>query len=128
MKLDLLSSGALRRRFRLLQARFGLVNNDGTSHFDLSSFRPGGATWMLHCTENPDLVRRRGRWLSLRVMEIYLQEVEAITYLPSLSAEQREFLKLMAEAFPVFLQKATFLHKARIPTTAWYFLLFDPMS
>ncbi|OLP77151.1 hypothetical protein AK812_SmicGene42825 [Symbiodinium microadriaticum] len=109
-----MSSGALRRRFRLLQARFGLVNSDGSPHFDLSSFRPGGATWMLHCTENPDLVRRRGRWLSLRVMEIYLQEVEAITYLPSLSTEQRDFLKLMAEAFPVFLQKATFLQKARL--------------
>ncbi|OLP79200.1 hypothetical protein AK812_SmicGene40547 [Symbiodinium microadriaticum] len=111
-----MSSGALRRRFRLLQSRFGLVNTDGSPHFDLSSFRPGGATWMLHCTENPDLVRRRGRWLSLRVMEIYLQEVEAITYLPSLSADQRDFLKLMAESFPALLRKASFFQRARIPT------------
>ncbi|CAE7191860.1 unnamed protein product [Symbiodinium microadriaticum] len=123
-----MSSGALRRRFRLLQSRFGLVHNDGSPHFDLSSFRPGGATWMLHCTENPDLVRRRGRWLSLRVMEIYLQEVEAITYLPSLSVEQRDFLKLMTESFPVLLRKASFFQSAKIPTAAWFFLLFDPKS
>ena len=83
---------------------------------------------MLHCTENPDLVRRRGRWLSLRVMEIYLQEVEAITYLPSLSADQRDFLKLMAESFPALLRKASFFQQARIPTAAWYYLLFDPKS
>ena len=43
---------------------------------------------MLHCTENPDLVRRRGRWMSMRVMEIYLQDtchlcqqISAIFYL-----------------------------------------------
>ena len=30
---------------------------------------------MMEQTENSELVRRRGRWLSLRVMEICLQEV-----------------------------------------------------
>lgn len=46
--------------------------------FDLASLRPGGATLLLR-TEDLELIRRRGRWLSSRVMEIYLQEVMATT-------------------------------------------------
>ncbi|CAE7348123.1 unnamed protein product, partial [Symbiodinium microadriaticum] len=107
-----MSAGTLRRRFKLLQARFGLTSSDGSAHFDLSSFRPGGATWMLHCTENPDLVRRRGRWMSMRVMEIYLQEVEAITYMPSLTDNQRDFLQNMAASFPALLKQAAAFTKA----------------
>ena len=83
---------------------------------------------MLHCTENPDLVRRRGRWMSMRVMEIYLQEVEAITYLPSLSSDQRTFLQNMAASFPALLRQAASFTRARIPGQAWYYLLADPKS
>ena len=109
-----MSAGTLRRRFKLLQARFGLTGSDGAAHFELSSFRPGGATWMLHCTENPDLVRRRGRWMSMRVMEIYLQEVEAIIYLPFLSSDQRTFLQNMAASFPALLRQAASFQRAGI--------------
>ncbi|OLP87334.1 Protein MEMO1, partial [Symbiodinium microadriaticum] len=35
-----MSAGTLRRRFKLLQARFGLTGSDGAAHFELSSFRP----------------------------------------------------------------------------------------
>ena len=41
----------------------------------LGSRQPGGATWLLHTTENAEVVRRRGRWISKKVMESYLQEV-----------------------------------------------------
>ena len=55
-KLWPLSDGAFRRRFVTIQKRLQLTSK-GEAHFDLSSFRPGGATWMLSLTENPDLVR-----------------------------------------------------------------------
>ena len=61
-------------------------------------------------------------------MEIYVQEVEAITYLPSLTAAQRELLETMAASFPVLLYKAASLVRAGIPFQAWYFFLADPRS
>ena len=122
------SAGTLRRRFKALQGRFGLSSPEGGAHFDLASFRPGGATWMLQLTENPDLVRRRGRWLSMRVMEIYLQEVQAATYLPSLRADQRAALNQACELFPSILARAIFFTESRIPPQAWYFLYTDRKS
>ena len=83
---------------------------------------------MLHCTENPDLVRRRGPWMSMRVMEIYLQEVEANTYLPSLTDDQRDFLQSMAASFPALLKQAAAFTRAGIPRQAWYYLLADQKS
>ena len=64
---------------------------------------------MLGLTENSELVRRRGRWLSQRVMDIYLQEVVAITFLPSLSIDVRDRLEALAGDFCTsFVQ---FLHR-----------------
>ena len=57
---------------------------------DLSSFRPGGATWLPQASDNPELVRRRGRWLSPKVMEIYLQEVQFATFVGPDAPKQRE--------------------------------------
>ena len=42
--------------------------------------RPGGATYWLLETEDAEYVRRKGRWLSTRVLEIYLQEASVATY------------------------------------------------
>ena len=120
-----LSGATLRRRFEQLQARLGLKEH-GRFTFDLSSFRPGGATWMLGLTENSELVRRRGRWLSLRVMDIYLQEVVAITLLPSLPADIRSLIEALAENFSGLLQRATFFESRHIPRAAWYRLLEMP--
>jgi hypothetical protein len=36
-------------------------------------------------TEDTELVKRRGRWLAHRTMEIYLQEVNATVFFPRLS-------------------------------------------
>ena len=52
---------------------------------------------MLNVTENAELVRRGGRWLSARVMEINLQKIVAATYVPWLEAAQR------SDAFPYTL-------------------------
>eukprot|EP00435_Cladocopium_sp_Y103_P065786 s89_g27.t1 len=70
------SASTLRKTLRdLLRAlKLPTESVNGVRPFDLSSFRPGGASWLLMTTENSELVRRRGRWLSTRVMEIYLQE------------------------------------------------------
>ena len=39
------------------------------------SLRPGGAIWLYQETDNTELVRFRGRWLSSRMLEIYIQEI-----------------------------------------------------
>ena len=71
------SSQTLRNRFKTLLASLNLsgpcIGNHRT--LDLGSLRPGGATWLLQSTEQSELVRRRGRWISAKVMEVYLQEV-----------------------------------------------------
>jgi len=78
---------------------------------------------MLGLTENSELVRRRGRWLSQRVMDIYLQEVVAITFLPSLSIDVRDRLEALAGDFSWLLQRAVFFESRCIPRSAWYLLL-----
>ena len=40
-----------------------------------TSFRPGDATYMMTVCDNAEQIRRKGRWASQRIMEIYLQEV-----------------------------------------------------
>ena len=52
---------------------------------DLGSLRPGGAaTYIMQMTESGDLVQRRGRWASFRIMSIYIQEVAAVSFLAKL--------------------------------------------
>ena len=87
------SDGILRRRFRKILCRLSLA-----------SLRPGGATCMLAQTENAELVRRRGRRLSGRVMEIYLQEISVATYVPQLPA-QKVSLMCTGRAVESFLYK-----------------------
>lgn len=41
---------------------------------DLGSLRAGGASWMLMVSEDGEMTRRRDRWLSANLMEIYVQE------------------------------------------------------
>eukprot|EP00439_Symbiodinium_sp_Y106_P062726 s1976_g9.t1 len=115
------SDGVLRRRLRAILLRLGL-HEKGTPVFDLASLRPGGATWMLQATENAELVRRRGRWLSGRVMEIYLQEVVAVTFLPRLPPTTRASVEQLAADFPWILQRALFFERSSIPRRTWYFL------
>ena len=116
------SAATLRRRLEQIQERLGLIEA-GKPAFDLSSFRPGGATWTLNTTENSELVRRRGRWLSLRVMDIYLQEVVAITYLPSLEPATRACIDALAAEFTTILERTVFFISRGIPRSAWFVLL-----
>ena len=68
--------------------------------FTLGSLRPGGATWLYRVTDNSELVRFRGRWASLRMLEIYIQEVGATCVLPNLPEKVRSRLKTLAEYAP----------------------------
>ena len=75
------SHQTLRRRLDSLLDRLGVRPAGGQRAIDLGSFRPGGATHLLQISEDSELVRRRGRWASHKVMEIYLQEVAAVQFI-----------------------------------------------
>ena len=89
---------------------------------DLGSFRPGGATHMLQTCEDSELVRRRGRWVSHRVMEIYLQEVAAATFYPSLPPAVRQKVFQAASCLPAVLKQSLAWTRDKIPTQTWYHL------
>lgn len=115
------SAATLRKRFSMLLSAIGLpdaVPGAGRG-FDLGSLRPGGATHLLLMTEDPELCRRRGRWLSSRVMEIYLQEVIATTYIRKLHPSTRQKVVNLASAFPKLLKFAMQFLKTAIPPKVW---------
>ena len=60
----------------------------------------------MNVTESPDLVRRRGRWITNKVMEIYVQEVSAMMYLPRLEQGQHENIFAWANSFQAAFQFA----------------------
>ena len=117
------SSGqSLRARFRNLLAAIKLPVS-GHFALELSSLRPWAATWLLQVSENAELVRRRGRWLSSRVMEIYVQETSAARMMINLSQEQRTLIFTLAHNFLYILGRTTEFHNCPIPTKIWYRLL-----
>ena len=114
------SSQALRRRMDLALKRLGIVSKKMQERpLDLGSFRPGGATYLLQATEDSELVRRRGRWVSHKVMEIYLQEVAASTFLPALPLHVRERVLRLAAGFPAILQQVKEWNAAGVPAQSW---------
>ena len=119
------SAATLRKRLKDLLEALHLPTEaiNGVRPFDLSSFRPGGASWLLMSTENSDLVRRRGRWLSNRIMEIYLQEVQYITYLERLPQSSRKIIDVCTASFTDVLRQVSFFADSGIPCEAWFFLL-----
>ena len=112
------SPSTLRARFKKLLQIVGLREHlvQGVKDFDLGSLRAGGATWLMQCTEDPEYVRRRGRWITTKVMDIYVQEVTAILYLPKLPGPAKDKIFLVANS------AAELWSQWQIPATAWYFL------
>ena len=96
------SAATLRRRFGQLLSAVGLQSKvvNGIRPYDLGSLKPGGATWLLNKTEDSTLVQRRGRWMSYRVMTIYLQEIAVATALPKMTEEVRERISSLNSVFP----------------------------
>ena len=108
--------------------RLGIRPQEGTKALHLGSFRPGGATYLLQQTEDSELTRRRGRWASHKVMEIYLQEVASITLFPQLPQPVREHVLSLLRLFrrkslPLTLTKVRQWDAQGIPSSAWYSLL-----
>ena len=77
----------------------------GADGLSLGSLRPGGATWLYKVTDDSELVRFRGRWSSLRMLEIYIQEVGAASLLPRLAPVVRQRIDSLAAAAPVELSR-----------------------
>ena len=122
------SPSTLRSGLDRVLSRLGLPTKTVNSRrpLTLASFRPGGATYMIGLTESSEMVRRRGRWLSLRVMEVYLQEVAASTFLTDLDEKTRQTILLAMEQFPQVLTTSVKFFESRFPEKAWN-LLFRQM-
>ena len=109
----------MRRRFAQLQSALGIVRIDGSEIYNLSSLRPGGATYWLQCTEDAEFVRRKGRWISSKVLEIYLQEASVATHTDQLSFETRSRIEELCSQFSRILKRSKFLKENFIPERAW---------
>ena len=116
------SSTTFRSRFDLIMRQLdtAVLPFDRTRKLDLGSLRAGGATWLLSTTEDAELVRRRGRWLNHRTMEIYIQEVSSLQFIHRLPKQTQAKLYSLVEAFGSILSLAEHLTLLRTPTTAWY--------
>ena len=113
----------LRKRLYDVLRCLGLDKAHGRDKaLDLGSLRPGGATYLLQVCEDSELVRRRGRWVSPKVMEIYLQEVSASTYLGDLPPAVRFKVLAVAENFEQTLEKVSNWRAAGVPAGAWPYL------
>ena len=112
----------LRKRLTCLLSALDLDTQkvDGRRPFSLGSLRPGGATYLLLLTEDSELVRRRGRWVTTKVMELYLQEVLYTTYTERISASARDKVRSLAGAFPEAVQRAISDLEGAIPVQVWF--------
>ena len=77
---------------------------------------------LLQATKNAELVRRRGRWVSHKVMEAYLQEIAASTFYPGLAPAAKQKVLKAASCFPKLLQQACQWTQHGIPTGSRYLL------
>ncbi|OLQ11460.1 hypothetical protein AK812_SmicGene4704 [Symbiodinium microadriaticum] len=116
------SAQTLRTRFRQLCGALRLPWGSGskTPGLELASLRAGGATWLLMADEDSELVRRRGRWLTSKIMEIYIQEVSSIQFLPSLNAETKRLVHAALEAHADVVHKVEFFTATGILPDMWY--------
>ena len=116
------SGQTLRNRFRSLLRGLHIEGQigKGLRGLDLGSLRPGGATWLLQTTEQSEIVRRRGRWISAKVMEVYLQEVGTARFMNALDGTQKDRVYGMAQMFPAVLLKCEHLVAAKVSHTMWY--------
>ena len=121
------SPQTLRSRFQKLLAalRLDVLPRSVSRGLDLGSLRAGGASWMMLVSEDSELVRRRGRWLTSKIMEIYVQEVSAIQFLPQLPQSTRDLVIEGTGLFPLLLERAISLHACGIPESAWKYLLVE---
>ena len=118
------SGQTLRSRFRQLCGALRLPSSPGTGrpHLELASLRAGGASWMMLVSEDAERIRRRGRWLNSRVMDIYVQEVTALQFMPVQTDETKFRIRVALESYKQVLQTALFLSGIGVPPQHWFFL------
>ena len=115
------SPQTVRKRFDVILKKVGASPPPRSVRaLDLGSFRAGGATYLLQITEDSELVRRRGRWASAKVMEVYLQEIAASTFLPALPPEQKRVVFLFAAGFQDVLKQATIWFRDGVQSNVWF--------
>ena len=97
---------------------------------DLGSLRAAGAS--LLTSEDSELTRRRGRWITHKVMEVYVQEISSLLQF-LLRRPERIRIQILSGAalFPWSLAKAMMYFQASIPASVWYVLfkneaVYDP--
>ena len=119
------SGQTLRTRFRQLLSALKLPTTPAANvrPLDRGSLRSGGATWHLQVSEDAEYTRRKGRWLSFKVMEIYVQESMALVYLKRIPESSKQINFALARAFPSILDRAKQLHAATIPPSLWFKLM-----
>ena len=125
------SSQLLRTRFKQLLHGLKLPAKHGPRGrpLDLGSLRAGGATHLLLMCEDAELVRRRGRWISSRTMEIYLQEAQSTVFFPQLDSAVKAHIMTLACAFPAALRRMRSLLEGNYPYAAWpFFMQSDPFD
>ena len=86
-------------------------------------FELGGATWLLAVSENGELVRRRGRWVNSKVMEIYIQEAASVQFLHRLPDWCRAKILECVAVFPWIIAWADSWSQVGVPFRAWRPLL-----
>ena len=112
----------MRSKELLRELRLPLEKFNGMKPLDLGSLRAGGATWHLQITENSEYCRRKGRWINMKTMEIYVQETTSILYLKRIPSEARTKVLTVANLFPKILQRSIALQQANVPKNVWYAL------
>ena len=76
-------------------------------------------------SEDSELTRRRGRWISNKVMEVYIQEVCALQFFPNLPQATKGLIVSGVQVFPWALEHADRFQFAKIPEMVWPTLLKD---
>ena len=85
---------------------FGISVEEGIG-ITPGSHRGGGATFLFQELEDLGKTQWRGRWRQLRTLEVYVQEVAAVSLLPELDVLARERIRRFGAAAPGILQAAT---------------------
>ena len=85
----------------------------------MGSVRAGAATAFYLFTEDGERSRMRGRWLNAKMMNIYIQEVMATTFLSDLPAASREQIHVLSAALPAVAAQVSELLLQRTLPVLW---------
>ena len=115
--------GAFRTRFKAIGRSMGVPvdpnPHDRVPVISPASLRGGAATEFLFRTGDSERVRRVGKWVSPRVMEIYIQEIQAFSILARLPVRsQHEVLRLARRALETH-RLALALSRHGVPAVSW---------